>query len=41
LRTGGTEPPDPAPILSDPVGYADAVEVPLEPPPGKPVFTGR
>ncbi len=32
---------DPAPILAGPFGYADAVEVLSDPPPGKPVFLGR
>lgn len=30
---------DPSPILAGPFGYEDAVEVLLDPPPGKPVFT--
>ncbi|MGW3963695.1 zinc-dependent alcohol dehydrogenase [Amycolatopsis sp. NPDC005003] len=37
LVEGGTL--DPSPILAGPFGYEDAVEVLLDPPPGKPVFT--
>ncbi|MEU0790711.1 alcohol dehydrogenase catalytic domain-containing protein [Amycolatopsis sp. NPDC005961] len=37
LMDGGTL--DPSPVLAGPFGYEDAVEVLLDPPPGKPVFT--
>jgi threonine dehydrogenase-like Zn-dependent dehydrogenase len=41
LRFLGDGTLDPAPVLAGPFRYADAVDVLLDPPPGKPVFTQR